>query len=92
MPTFKDPGKEAFSLLEMEKTAFSPFPTMFSTQSVTLIIIWTTFKMSSTNAFKLDWSWILLFGKELNCSQVKTRAYLKKGYRRGNAGICGVGR
>ena len=40
-------------------------PIMFSTQSVTSIIIWTTFKMSPANAFKLDWSQILLFGKKL---------------------------
>ena len=39
---------------------------MFSTQSVTQIITWTTLKMSSANAFKLDWSQILSFGKELN--------------------------
>ena len=38
---------------------------MFSTQSVTQIVIWITFKMSSANAFKLEWSQILLFGKEL---------------------------
>ena len=39
---------------------------MFSNQSVTQNIIWTTFKMSSTNASKLDWFQILLFGKELS--------------------------
>ena len=44
----------------------SPFPTMFSPQSVTRIIIRTTFKMLSANAFKLDWSQILSFGIELS--------------------------
>ena len=53
------------SLIKKKKTALSPFPTMFSTQSVTQFIIWTTFKMSSANAFKLDWSQILSFSKEL---------------------------
>ena len=45
--------------------AFSSFPTMFSILSRTDFTIWITFNLSSANAFNLDWSEILSFGKEL---------------------------
>ena len=44
---------------------FLLFPAMFSTQSVTQIIILTTSKMPSVNAFKLDWSQFFSFGNKL---------------------------
>ena len=71
IPTFIDSDKEAFWKYCGKKRkcwlpAFPPFPTMFSTLPETQITIWPTFKMSSANALKLDWSKILLFGKELN--------------------------
>ena len=48
---------------------------MFSTQSVTQIIISITFKMLSANAFKVDWSQTLSFGKELqDLSKLKALA------------------
>ena len=56
------------TLWEKEKLlleAISPFPTMFSTLSKTEIINFLTFNLSSANAFNLDSSKILSFGKEL---------------------------
>ena len=53
---------------------FLLFPTMFSSQSVTQIIIWITFEMLSANAFKLDWYQIFLFGKELILSFIMWKA------------------
>ena len=44
---------------------FSPFPTMFSTCPKTNFNFSVTFILSSTNAFNLDQSKNLLFGKEL---------------------------
>ena len=38
--------------------------TMFSILSTTNFAIWITFNLSSANAFKLDWSKNLSFGKE----------------------------
>ena len=55
-----------------ENAAFSPFPTMFSTLSRTKIMIVATFNLSSANAFNLDQSRILSFGKELNHSHTMT--------------------
>ena len=45
--------------------AFSPFPTMFSTVPRAYFSFCVTFILSSVNALNLDWSKILLFGKEL---------------------------
>ena len=47
-------------------SAFSPVLIMSSNLSKTEIIIWATFISSSANAFNLNQSKILLFGKELN--------------------------
>ena len=74
IPTFNDPGQEAFSKLWEKKKMLVNIIFSFSHsvfyQSVTQFIIWITFKMSSANAFKLDWSQILLSGKGLTCSQM----------------------
>ena len=51
---------------KMLVTSSFSFSHNVSTQSFTKIIIWTTFKMSSANAFGLDWSQILSFSKELD--------------------------
>ena len=70
IPTFNDPGERSL-LKRCGKRrkccfpAFPPFPTMFSTQSVAQIIVFTTLNMSSAKAFKLDWSKFLSFGEEL---------------------------
>ena len=46
-----------------ETPAFSPFPTMFSTQSKPSIILLSTFILSSANAFNSEDSKFLSFGK-----------------------------
>ena len=51
------------------KQHFLLFPTMFSTYPKTNYNFLVTFMLSSTNAFKLYWSKVLLFGKELTISQ-----------------------
>ena len=60
-------GKKPFENIvgKGENAGNQHFLTVFSTQSVTPIIILTTFKVSSANTFKLDWPQILLSGKEL---------------------------
>ena len=35
-------------------------------------VIWITFNLWSASAFNLDWSKILLFGKELKTAKIKT--------------------
>ena len=56
---------------------------MFSTLSGTQIVIWSTFEMSFANAYKLNWSKILSFGKELNIEKSQenqtSKNILKKG-------------
>ena len=71
--TFYDPENEfkAFeNIVGKRENAgnqyFSPFPTMFSTQSEREIIISATLNLSSANAFNLDQSEILPFGKKLH--------------------------
>ena len=70
IPNSNDPMKKPF-WKHFEKRrkcclpAFSPFPTMFSALSKTEITILTTFYLSSANAFNLDLTKILSFGKEL---------------------------
>ena len=51
------------------KPAFSPFPTMFSTLSKTKIIMSSNSILLSANAFNLDQSKNLMFGKELNIDE-----------------------
>ena len=48
---------------------------MFSTLSKREIVILATFNLSSTNAFNLDWSKILSFGKGLNVFHSIARSY-----------------
>ena len=48
------------------ETAFSSFPTVFSTLSKREIVILVTFNLSSADAFNLVMSKILLFGKGLS--------------------------
>ena len=49
----------------MLETSISPFPTMFSTQHTTNFNFPIAFNLLSANAFNLDQSKILLFGKDL---------------------------
>ena len=70
IPTLIDPKKGSFwkhcgKRRKCWKPAFSPFPTMFSTQSKTKIIIWASFILLSANTFNVVTSKILSFGKEL---------------------------
>ena len=56
-------------LWEKEKLlvqAISPFPTMFSTLSMTEIVIFVTFNLSYANAVNLVWCKILSCGNGLN--------------------------
>ena len=48
---------------------FLLFPPCFSTHPNLNFNFWVTFILSSANAFNLDWSKILLFGKELMLCQ-----------------------
>ena len=64
------------TLWEKEKLlvqAISPFPTMFSPQSKTEILIFVTFNLSSANAFFLVWSKILSCGNGLKAPFVVSR-------------------
>ena len=70
IPTFIDPEKEAFwkhwgKSRKCWQSAFSPFPTMFSTHSTKNFCFQVTFILSSVNAFNLDQFKNLSFGKEL---------------------------
>ena len=69
VPTFNDPEERALlkTLWEKKKwlPAFSSFPTMFSILSRTNFAICINFIWSSSNAFILDCSKILLSVKEL---------------------------
>ena len=74
---FNDPVKEAFwkhcrKRRKCWEPAFSPFPTMFSTLSKTNFNFSPAFILSSANAFNLDQSKILSFGKELRVMKKKT--------------------
>ena len=67
--TFNNHKKEAFQKhcgkrRKCRKPAFSPFPTMFSTHPKTNFNFSVAFNLSSANAFNLDQSIILSFGKE----------------------------
>ena len=62
--TFKYLEKEAFCK-HCRKPAFSPLPTMFSTLPKINFNFLVPFILSSANAFNLDNSIILSFGKEL---------------------------
>ena len=68
--TLSDLEKEAFwkhcgKRRKCWSPAFSPFPTMFSTLPKSNFNFWVTFILSSANAFNLDQSKNLSFGKEL---------------------------
>ena len=70
IPTFNDLEEKAFwkhcgKRRKCWLPAFSSFPTMFSILYRTHSAIWNTFNLLSANAFNLDWSKILAFGKEL---------------------------
>ena len=70
IPTYNDPEKEAFQKYCGKRKkcwfpAFSPFPTRFSTLFNSNFIFWVPFILSSANAFNLNQSGIVLFGKEL---------------------------
>ena len=72
MPTSNSTGKEASrkhcrKRRKCRGPAFSPFPTMLSTLSKTEIII-----LFTVNAFKLDKSKFLPFGKELKAEMTTT--------------------
>ena len=58
--------------VQLDLPAFSPFPTMFSTLLKTSFNFAVTFILSSANAFNLDKSKILSFGKELTTSWFPT--------------------
>ena len=69
IPNFNDPEKEVFRKKCGKRRkcwlpAFSPFPTMFSTLSIPNFIFSVTFFLPSANAFNLDQSKILSFGKK----------------------------
>ena len=69
--TFKDLKKGAFRKHRGQRRkclqpAFSPYPTMFSTPPKPNFNFSVTFNLLSANAFNLDQSKNLLFGKELN--------------------------
>ena len=73
IPTFNDPEEVAFwkhygKRRKCWKPAFSPFPRMFSTLPKTNYSFSVNFILSSASAFKLDWSKIVSFGKELRGS------------------------
>ena len=68
--SFNDPEKEDFwkhcgKRRKCWSSAFSPFPTMFSTRPKTNFSFWVTFILLSANAFNLGQSINLSFGKEL---------------------------
>ena len=56
--------------------AFSPFLTMFSTLPSKIFTFWAIFIVLYANAFNLDKSKILLFGKELTLSQISPGFYV----------------
>ena len=72
--TFSNPKTEGFrkhcgKRRKCWKPAFSPFPTMFPTFPKTNFNFSFTFILSSANAFNLDQSKILSFGKGLSLYQ-----------------------
>ena len=73
IPTFNDPqiedfGKHCWKRRKCLSTAFSPFPKMFSTLLNANFNFLAKFNLLSANAFNLDHSKDLAFGKELNTS------------------------
>ena len=71
-PSFNDPDKDGFWTHCGKKrkcwwSAFSFFPTVFSTLSDAVSIIWTTCNLLSANAVNLHKSEICYFGKDLTC-------------------------
>ena len=80
IPIFNDPEEVAFrkhcgKRRKCWKPAFSPFPRMFSTPPKTNYSFSVNFILSSAIAFKLDWSKIVSFGKELNKIQILSHIY-----------------
>ena len=57
--------KKLWEKEKMMVTSIFPFPTMFSTLHKTNFKFSVTFIFQSAYAFNLDWSKILLFGKDL---------------------------
>ena len=72
-------GKHCGKRRKCWQPAFSPFPTVFSTLSQRVIVIFATFNLSSANCFQFGHIQILSFGKELmhlhDVSYQATRIY-----------------
>ena len=73
--TFHDTKKESFwkhcgKRRKCWLPAFPPFPTMFSTHSITNFDFWVMFILLSAPAFNLEWSKILLFDRDSKATKV----------------------